>query len=98
MVKVKREAPPQGLNEARPPENTGWKQDGRFREGASGNPNGRPPGARNHATRLAEAMLEDETGALVRQAIDLAKAGDMAAIRFCLEASGSPPHRATDRF
>ena len=55
------------------PENTGRKQDGRFREGVSGNPNGRPRGARNHATRLAEAMLEEDAVELMRKAIDLAK-------------------------
>ena len=67
------------------PENTGRKQDGRFRAGVSGNPTGRPKGARNRATRLAEALLEDEAVALVRQVIDLAKAGDITALRLCLE-------------
>jgi hypothetical protein len=56
-----------------------------FREGVSGHPQGRPRGARNRSTRLAEALLEDEAVALVRQANDLAKAGDITAIRLCLE-------------
>ena len=77
--------PSKGGNLGKSPENTGRKQDGRFRKGMSGHPEGRPRGARNRATRLAEALLEDEAVALVRQAIDLAKAGDMAAIRLCLE-------------
>jgi hypothetical protein len=34
---------------------------------------------------LAEALLDGEAVALVRKAIDLAKAGDMAAIRLCVE-------------
>ena len=46
------------------PENTGRIQDGRFRAGVSGNPNGRPKVARNHATRLADALLEDDAVAL----------------------------------
>jgi hypothetical protein len=85
MIKAEREAPRQGLNEAGAPEKTGRKQDGRFREGATGNPNGRPKGARNRATRLAEALLEGEAVALMRKAIDLAKAGDIIALRLCLE-------------
>ena len=67
------------------PENTGRIQDRRFRAGVSGNPNGRPKGARNRATRLAEALMEDEAVGLVRQVIGFAKAGDMTAIRLCLE-------------
>jgi hypothetical protein len=67
------------------PENTGRKQDGRFREGISGNPAGRPKGARNRETRLAEALLDEEAVALMRKAIDLAKAGDITALRLCLE-------------
>ncbi len=80
-----RSAPGQGLNEAGAPENTGRKQDGRFREGISGHPAGRPKGTRNRATRLAEALLDEEAVALVRRAIDLAKAGDITALRLCLE-------------
>jgi Family of unknown function (DUF5681) len=67
------------------PENTGRIQDGRFQVGVSGNPAGRPKGARNRSTRLAEALLDDDAVGLVRQAIDLAKAGNMAAIRLCVE-------------
>jgi hypothetical protein len=85
MIKAKREASEQRSSEAGVPENTGRKQDGRFRKGVSGNPRGKPKGARNRATRLAEALLEDEAVALVRQVIGLAKGGDLIALRLCLE-------------
>lgn len=49
-----------------------------------GNP-GRPKGTRNKATLAAEALLEGEAEALTRKAIELALAGDGAALRLCLE-------------
>src|SRR4051795_4709838 len=49
-----------------------------------GNP-GRPPGARNRATLAAMALLEGEAEALTRRCIELALAGDTAALRLCLE-------------
>ena len=66
------------------PENAGRNQ-GRFRKGQSGNPRGKLKGTRNRATRLAAALLEGEAVALVRKAIDLAKAGDVTALRLCVE-------------
>jgi len=66
------------------PETTTSKQ-GRFKPGQSGNPAGRPKGAR-HATTLAiEALLDGEAEAITRKAIDAAKAGDMVAIRLVLD-------------
>ena len=50
-----------------------------FRLGQSGNPAGRPPGARNKTTLASEALLEGEGEALTRKAIELAKAGDLTA-------------------
>src|SRR5215203_5447607 len=49
-----------------------------------GNP-GRPPGARNRATLAALALLEGEAEALTRRCVELALAGDTAALRLCLE-------------
>src|SRR5262249_24385079 len=58
---------------------------GRFPKGVSGNPQGRPPGSRNRATELAEALLDGEAEALIRKLLDLALAGDPAALKLCLE-------------
>ena len=56
-----------------------------FQPGKSGNPKGRPGGARNRATLIAEQLLDGEAEAITRMAIDLAKKGDLAAVRLCLE-------------
>ena len=56
-----------------------------FRPGESGNPKGRPKGARNRATLAAEALLEGEAEALTRKAVELALAGDVTALRLCME-------------
>jgi Family of unknown function (DUF5681) len=60
-------------------------QDSRWKKGQSGNPNGRAAGSRNRATLAIEALLEGEGEALTRKAIELAMAGDMAALRLCLD-------------
>jgi hypothetical protein len=56
-----------------------------FQPGQSGNPAGRPPGARHKVTLAIEALLDGEAEALTRKAIDLALAGDMTALRLCLD-------------
>lgn len=66
-------------------ENSGAKQDGRFRKGRSGNPAGKPLGARHRATLAAEMLLDGEAQALTRKAIERALGGDMIALRICLE-------------
>jgi hypothetical protein len=67
-------------------EKTAQKQRGRpFKPGQSGNPRGRPIGARNAATVAMEALLDNESDALTRKAIELAKDGDLQALRLCLE-------------
>ena len=58
---------------------------GQFQKGTSGNPNGRPKGARNSATLAAEALLDGEAEALTRRAIELALDGDTVALRLCIE-------------
>ena len=66
--------------------NSGRNTDGTF---APGNP-GKPKGARHKATRAALAMLEGETEALTRKAVDLALEGDTTALRLCLERIAPP--------
>src|SRR5438105_4351477 len=58
---------------------------GRFSKGRSGNPAGRPRGCRDHVNRAARLLLAGEGEALTRKAVELALAGDAAALRLCLE-------------
>ena len=73
-------------------ENTVPKQLRPFKPGQSGNPDGRPKGARNKTTLAIESLLDGEAEAITRKAIELAKDGDMAAIRICLDRL-CPPRR-----
>src|SRR6476469_4946603 len=63
-----------------------------FQKGQSGNPRGRPLGARNRATQAIEALLDGEAQALTRKAIEMALGGDMVAMRLCLDRL-APPRR-----
>jgi hypothetical protein len=63
----------------------------RGRPFAKGNP-GRPRGARHRVTLAAEALLDGEAEALTRKAIELALAGDVIALRLCLDRI-LPPRR-----
>jgi hypothetical protein len=70
------------------PEKTGEKQarpGGKFQKGESGNPTGRPPGARNKVTVAVETLLDGDAEKLTRKAIELGNAGEMQALRLCLE-------------
>src|SRR5690242_6725011 len=71
------------------PETTGPKQDraasGRFHPGVSGNPAGRPRGARNRATLIARDLLDSDSEDLVKTAIKRARKGDPVALRPCIE-------------
>ena len=54
------------------PAKAGKKQAGRFKPGQSGNPAGRKQGRRARSTILAEQMMRDDAGAVVRAVIDAA--------------------------
>jgi hypothetical protein len=56
-----------------------------FEKGRSGNPAGRRRGSRNRATLAAAVLLEGESEALTRKAVELALAGDPVALRLCVE-------------
>jgi uncharacterized protein DUF5681 len=56
-----------------------------FEKGRSGNPGGRRTGSSNKATLAAAALLEGESEALTRKAVELALGGDPTAMRLCLE-------------
>jgi hypothetical protein len=57
------------------------RRGGRFQPG---NP-GRPKGARHKTTLAIEALLDGEAEVLTRKAIELAKGGDLVALRLCLD-------------
>jgi hypothetical protein len=56
-----------------------------FKAGQSGNPTGRPKGARNKATLAIENLLDGEAEELTRKVIQKAKEGDMTALKLCLD-------------
>lgn len=67
-------------------ENTDRKQKPHlYKKGQSGNPKGKPPGARNKTTLAALALLDGEAAALTRKAVELALQGDIQALRLCME-------------
>ena len=75
------------------------KRRGRpFPKGCSGNPGGRPQGARNAATVIAEHLLDGEAEALTRKAIQKAKQGDLVALRLWPRPHSSTAPRATHGF
>lgn len=64
-----------------------------FKPGQSGNPAGKPPGAKNRATVLAQALFDGEAEILTRKIIELAKNGDMQALKVCVDRL-CPPMKA----
>ena len=56
-----------------------------FTKGRSGNPGGRPKGALNKSTILAQSLLDGEAEALVKKVIQLALEGDLTCLRICMQ-------------
>lgn len=61
-----------------------------FKPGQSGNPAGKPKGARNHATRMVLSLMESGAEEIARAVVEAAKGGDVAAARFILERLAPP--------
>lgn len=77
----------------KPEKSVSKTEDGKpwqFRKGQSGNPAGKPKGTRHKATQAVMAMLDGETEALTRKAIEMAKEGDMMALKLCLDRIAPP--------
>lgn len=66
--------------------NAAGKKRGRpFPKGTSGNPAGKLPGTKHHATRLAEHLMEGAAESVVQAVLAAAQAGDMTAARLVME-------------
>src|SRR4051812_21410410 len=65
-----------------------------FKKGRSGNPRGKPKGAKDKRTAL-RGLLQPHERELVQKAVDLALAGDTTALRMCMDRL-MPPLRARD--
>jgi hypothetical protein len=73
------------MSEETPQRPRGARRGKPFAKGKSGNPKGRPPGSRNRASLLAEAMLDGEAGRLTRRAVELADGGNPMALKLVIE-------------
>lgn len=58
---------------------------GRWKAGESGNPRGRPKGARNRASVIVRELLDDAAGEVMKRVIAQAKRGNAVAMRLVVE-------------
>lgn len=56
----------------------------KFQKGQSGNPAGKPKGAKDRRTEM-RALLQPHADKLVKKVVDLALAGDVQALRICID-------------
>jgi hypothetical protein len=66
-------------------ENTVANLEHRFQKGQSGNPAGKPKGARHKTTILAERLLLDDVEKIVNAVLTAARNGDMTAAKIILD-------------
>jgi hypothetical protein len=67
-------------------ENSTGKQRGKpFEKGQSGNPAGKPKGARHKTTLLAERLMQDDAENIVNAVLNAARGGDMTAARIVID-------------
>lgn len=72
--------------ETKSPENSGKIQaKGKYKKGFSGNPKGKPKGARNKSTLAAEALLEGSLEKICKKVEEEALNGNMQAAKMILE-------------
>jgi len=69
---------------------------GGWEKGQSGNPNGRPRKELAIATRIREALTEDDWLEIIAKATEQAKAGDKAARDFLLDRTEGKPNQKID--
>lgn len=62
---------------------------GRFKKGQSGNPTGKPKGAKDKRTEL-RALFEPHRAKLIKKAVAMALAGDTTALRICIDRLVAP--------
>jgi Family of unknown function (DUF5681) len=67
------------------PENTVANLEHRFQKGQSGNPAGKPKGARHKTTILAERLMQDDVEKIVNAVLTAARNGDMMAAKIILD-------------
>ena len=73
------------------PDKTGRNPDGTFARGCSGNLAGNRKGSRHRTTLAVDALLKGEAESLTRVAVQRALAGDMGALKLCLDRIAPPP-------
>jgi hypothetical protein len=89
---------PKSIDETELPKRRKLGRGRPFAKGQSGNPDGRPAGARCRKTLAAALLLDGEAEALTRKAVELALAGDPTALRLCLERILPPCRERAVRF